>query len=132
MEARDAMRLILEAMDLLAKLQIRPGSKVAVLGAPEDLDLVGPWQPINDPIAADAAIVFVKDRDELAATAAAAIDAARQDRLTWIAYPKSGQLGTDLNRDVLREILAPAGIQPVRQVAIDDIWSALRFRPSGG
>lgn len=46
------------------------------------------------------------------------------------AYPKAGQLGTDLNRDILGGALAGEGVQPVRQVAIDEVWSALRFRPS--
>ena len=37
---------------------------------------------------------------------------------------------TDLNRDTLARHLAPHGIRPVRQVAVDELWSALRFRPS--
>ncbi len=28
-----------------------------------------------------------------------------------------------------RADLAARGVQPVRQIAIDDVWSALRFRP---
>ena len=47
-----------------------------------------------------------------------------------VAYPKGGQLGTDLNRDSLAATLKTHGIQPVRQVALDDVWSALRFRPA--
>lgn len=52
------------------------------------------------------------------------------DRLAWIAYPKAGQLGTDLNRDILWQHLLPRGITGVRQISIDDVWSAMRFRPS--
>ncbi len=55
---------------------------------------------------------------------------ARRDALTWVAYPKAGKLGTDLNRDVLAELVKARGVQPVRQVALDDIWSALRLRPA--
>ncbi len=62
--------------------------------------------------------------------AAPAIEAARQDRLAWVAYPKAGKLGTDLNRDILAALLTAEGVQPVRQVAIDETWSALRFRPA--
>jgi hypothetical protein len=58
------------------------------------------------------------------------VAAARQDKLAWIAYPKAGQLGTDLNRDILAGELSGQGVQPVRQVAIDETWSALRFRPA--
>ena len=42
---------------------------------------------------------------------------------------EGGQLGTDLHRDSLWEALKPTGWRPVTQVAIDDVWSALRFRP---
>ncbi|HEX7442996.1 MAG TPA: hypothetical protein VF320_03855, partial [Acidimicrobiales bacterium] len=58
------------------------------------------------------------------------VAAASADRLTWVAYPKAGQLGTDLNRDSLASRLTPHGVRPVRQVSIDDVWSALRFRPA--
>ena len=57
-------------------------------------------------------------------------EAARRDKLAWIAYPKAGKLGTDLNRDILSAALAVEGVQPVRQIAIDEVWSALRFRPA--
>jgi len=43
-----------------------------------------------------------------------------------------GKPGTDLNRDRLAAALADRGVQPVRQVSIDDTWSALRFRPASG
>jgi hypothetical protein len=52
------------------------------------------------------------------------------DRLAWVSYPKGGHLGTGLNRDLLAAALSAHGVQPVRQVSIDGIWSALRFRPA--
>jgi hypothetical protein len=67
---------------------------------------------------------------ERSTTATPAVAAARADRLGWIAYPKAGQLGMDLNRDSLARAVVELGIQPVRQAAIDDVWSALRFRPA--
>jgi hypothetical protein len=124
------VRVILDGMELSAKLQIKPGSKVAVLAAPAGgPELSGPWDPVASAADADAVIMFVRNRDELE-SAVPALDAARADKLAWIAYPKSGQLGTDLNRDVLARSLTAAGVQPVRQIAIDEVWSALRFRPA--
>jgi hypothetical protein len=122
---------MLDARELSAKLRIKPGSKVATLAVPGDgPELTGLGAAVADPAAADVVIMFVKSREDLASAGAPALAAARADKLTWIAYPKAGKLGTDLNRDVLRESLAAAGIQPVRQIAIDEVWSALRFRPA--
>lgn len=36
---------------------------------------------------------------------------------------------SNLNRDTLAAALSERGVRPVRQIAIDDTWSALRFRP---
>ena len=44
----------------------------------------------------------------------------------WIAYPKGNR--ADINRDSLWPILSAYGMRPISQVAIDDTWSALRFR----
>jgi len=57
------------------------------------------------------------------------VEAAKADRLAWIAYPKARQLGTDLNRDILWQHLLKRHIRGVRQVPIDGVWSAMRFRP---
>jgi hypothetical protein len=118
-------------VDVSAKLQIKPGQTVAALAAPEDVPSVIPeGAQAGAPDVADVIVAFVRTRADLDTLAAPAIDAARGDRLAWIAYPKAGQLGTDLNRDILAKLLAGRGVQPVRQVAIDDVWSALRFRPA--
>jgi phage-related baseplate assembly protein len=119
-------------VDIVAKLQIKPGQLVAVLTATAETPAVT-TDDLNPPAAADDAdvtVAFVRVRAELATVAVPAIEAARRDQLAWIAYPKAGKLGTDLNRDTLAAALVGEGIQPVRQVAIDETWSALRFRPA--
>ena len=115
-------------MTLAKKLNLKEGMKVRVVGRPATVDL-------DDVVAttaasADAVLLFVKTRAELDAKGAPFIEAARSDRLAWLAYPKAGQLGTDLNRDIVWKHLMKHGIQGVRQIAIDDVWSALRFRPA--
>jgi hypothetical protein len=115
-------------MELSRKLQIKPGQSVAILNAPEGVAL--PDLREEALAEADAVIAFVTRRAELAELDAV-LSAARADRLAWVGYPKAGKLGTDLNRDRLAEALREHGLQPVRQVAIDDTWSALRFRPAG-
>jgi hypothetical protein len=115
-------------VDVGSKLQLKPGQSVAVLNPPPGLILpeVAAAATAAD---ADAVIAFVVRQDDLG-SAEQAVAAARADRLAWIGYPKGGQLGTDLNRDRLVAALAGHGVQPVRQVSINDTWSALRFRPA--
>jgi hypothetical protein len=115
-------------VDISSKLQLKPGQSVAVLNPPPGLVLA---EVVAAPTTADAdaVIAFVVRQDDLG-LAEQAVAAARADRLAWIGYPKGGQLGTDLNRDRLVAALADHGVQPVRQVSIDDTWSALRFRPA--
>jgi hypothetical protein len=119
---------------IAGKLQIKPGMSVALVGVPEDVhvELPDDCTAAGDPGTADAVLVFARDRGELAGRAEPAIAAGRRDALAWVAYPKAGQLGTDLNRDTLAAAVKEQGVQPVRQVAIDDVWSALRLRPAAG
>jgi hypothetical protein len=119
-------------VDVSAKLQMKPGQRIATVAATDDVPVVAAdgMETADSPDAADVVVAFVRTRAELDTLAVPALEAARQDRLAWIAYPKAGQLGTDLNRDRLAAALADCGVQPVRQVAIDDVWSALRFRPA--
>jgi hypothetical protein len=118
-------------VELAAKLQIKPGAQVAVVAArPDGPDLSGLGPRAQDPETADAVIAFVSRAAELIDSAAPAVAAARAGRLAWIAYPKAGQLGTDINRDSLAAAVSELGVRPVRQVALDAVWSALRFRPA--
>jgi hypothetical protein len=117
-------------VDISAKLQIKPGQRVATVAGFDDVPSVVPSELTGPVDAADVIVAFVRARAELDTVAGPAIEAALRDNLAWIAYPKAGKLGTDLNRDILAGALAGRGVQPVRQVAIDDVWSALRFRPA--
>ncbi len=119
-------------MTVAAKLQLKPGSTIAALGVPEtvELELAEHAHVTAEPASADAVIAFAIDSAALVTVAAPAITAAREDRLAWIAYPKAGKLGTDFNRDILARLAQERGIRPVRQIAINETWSALRFRPA--
>ncbi len=57
-------------------------------------------------------------------------NATEGDSIVWIAYPKSTskKYKCEFNRDHGWTVLGEAGFEPVRQVAIDEDWSALRFR----
>ena len=115
-------------MSLAKKLQIKSGQTVLLVNAPDGFSIDAPTTKSKS---ADAVLVFARNKKELDKRAGSALDAARKDQLSWIAYPKAGQLGTELNPDLLWKLLEPRGVKPVRQVALDDVWSALRFRAHG-
>jgi hypothetical protein len=59
-----------------------------------------------------------------------AMQSTGQDGTLCIAYPKGGSgVQTDVNRDRLWRALARLGWRPVRLIALDEIWSAMRFGP---
>lgn len=124
------------AADLASKLQLKPGQGLAVLHAPAGLmDELGPQLAAlsivpGEPGATDAALVFVTLREHSVARLAEAAALVRPGGLLWVAYPKGGsKVPTDVNRDKLWQALTGTGWRPVRQVAIDAVWSGLRFRP---
>lgn len=118
-------------MDLVAKLQLRPGQHLVRVQVPDELAASLPQGDTDgDATVESALIVFVADRSDLEAHRAPIVRSARDDRLTWVSYPKSGQLGTDLNRDGLAGWLAENDVQPVRQISLNDVWTALRVRPA--
>ena len=122
---------------LAKKLQLKPGMKVTLLNAPADaaaaLRPLPEGASVSAATTADAVIAFAKDDAELRKIAPQAVKAIRADGLLWLAYPKgSAKMNTDLNRDVLRETVAERhGLEGVSLVAVDQTWSAMRFRRKG-
>lgn len=76
------------------------------------------------------ALAFVTKQAELDNLAKALCDKAEGDALLWFAYPKgtSKKYKCEFNRDRGWDSVRADGFDTVRQVAIDEDWSALRFR----
>ncbi len=119
------------------KLQIKAGQRGALLNVaanyqavldplPDGADLVG---LTNDKL--DFVLLFVQDSQELKQWEETAVSALKSGGLLWIAYPKkSSGIKTDMTRDKGWAALYDKGLRPIRQIAVDDTWSALRFRPA--
>lgn len=75
---------------------------------------------------ATAAVVFCDDATAVRAIVGRHAAALREAQPVWVAYRKGNR--SDVNRDTLWPILTEHGMRPTGQVAIDDEWSALRFR----
>jgi|WetSurMetagenome_2_1015567.scaffolds.fasta_scaffold54057_3 hypothetical protein len=121
---------------LVKKLQLKPGQQALFLNAPEGY--VASLGPLPDGVALvdgptgtlDFVQIFVRDSAELTTHAPAALAAIKLDGVLWIAYPKqSAKVKTDLTRDRGWEPVTALGLRPVTQIAIDETWSALRWRP---
>jgi len=75
--------------------------------------------------------LFVASAADVEARAGVAIAAVKRGGLLWASYPKkSSKIKTDISRDNGWKPLRDAGFEAVTQIAIDDTWSALRFRPA--
>ena len=114
---------------LAKKLSLKNGTSVAVLDAPPTIDLVLPpgIRP-SERGPADVVLAYVTNRAALAKSMPRATKRMTKGGTLWVAYPKAGQLGTDLNRDSLARAVRETGLEPIGQIAIDEVWSALRFR----
>ena len=93
----------LGARSLATKLQVPAGSAVRVINPPRGFKIDA---PASSKDGAGAVLLFTKKSADLS-VGKAVLEAARQDRIAWVAYPKAGKLGTDLNRDRLWTLLEP-------------------------
>jgi hypothetical protein len=82
---------------------------------------------VDGPGDATTALVFAEDASSLREVLEAHRDELARPSALWIAYPKGNR--TDVNRDTLWPILGDYGMRPITQVSVDEVWSALRFRP---
>lgn len=119
------------------KLNLKPGWQVAVDRAPEEVlaalkrDLPGQTILSGFSGKGDCAMLFLRSLAEVHTLLPPFFALAADTPVIWLAYPKgSSGIATDINRDILWKEIAPMGWHPVRQVALDDVWSVLRFKPN--
>jgi len=124
------------AMTLAQKLNLKE-SELLALNAPEgylpglERELPGVALTTESAAPAGAILLFVNSLDEAARLTPDAAHRVRPGGLLWVAYPKgASKVKTDANRDTLWNVLSELEWRPVRQVALDQVWSAVRYRPS--
>jgi hypothetical protein len=107
------------------KLLIKAGKSVMLINAPQGFSKE--VKPTNN---ADVVIAFVKSKADIIKLSPKAIKSVKEDGVLWFAYPKiSSGIKTDINRDNGWSVLQEKKFEPVTQIAIDETWSALRFKP---
>ena len=124
------------AAGVFGKLQLKDQRDIIVLDAPESFApqtraLRG--VRVHDtcvPAGSGFFLAFVQRQAKLARFAATLGRHARGDAVVWMAYPKktSKRYTSEVGRDSDLGALGALGYEPVRMVAIDEDWTAVRFR----
>lgn len=122
---------------LAKKLQIKPGSNWLIYNAPVNyLDLL---QPLPDGTTTSVTAegnfsgiqLFVKNSTELAHQLPVIAQLLKPDTIFWVIYPKkSSNIPSDLEMMRSWDELSKYGLSGVAAAAVDQTWTALRFRPT--
>lgn len=124
-------------LSVFEKLNLKQQREILIVNAPSSfepqLTALKGVVVLRDPKKAKTvhfALVFAAKQAEVDALAQILANKAEGDALLWFAYPKgtSKRYKCEFNRDTGWNQIRNAGFDPVRQVAIDEDWSALRFR----
>ena len=120
---------------LAKKLGVKAGYKVGLVNAPQGISAKFTVLPEGATVSekagkgSDIVIGFLRKEAELAKVADAGQKALKPEGVLWMCYLKGGaKVGTDLNRDILWRAAKPLGLEANSQIALDDEWSAMRFR----
>jgi len=122
---------------VFGKLNLKDQKEILVLNAPAsfepelaDLEGVAILRDLKKIKTALFSLAFVTTQQEVDALAPVIARKAQGDAIVWFAYPKgtSKKYKSQINRDNGWNVLGREGFEPVRMVAIDEDWSAVRFR----
>jgi hypothetical protein len=123
---------------LIDKLNFKNQSEILLINLPEELVLLKECfkklTTINESIKKiekiSFGIFFVTQQQQIDSIAQQIQSKIQGDAIIWFAYPKgtSKKYKCDFNRDTGWQTLGNIGLEGVRMVAIDENWTALRFR----
>ena len=123
-------------MATFAKLNLKDQAEIVVLNAPAsfepELKSLKGVTVRRDAKGGDIdfSLAFVMTQKEVDTLGPQVAKKAKGDAIVWFAYPKgsSKKYKSQINRDNGWAVMGDAGFEPVRMVAIDEDWSAVRFR----
>ena len=119
---------------LLKKLGVKPGFRVALVGAPKNFKEELGELPATAKFASasadslDLILAFVSSEKELRGKFAPLAAQLQKDGMIWIAWPKkSSGVITDLTFNNVQRIGLDAGLVDVKICAVNEVWSGLKF-----
>jgi hypothetical protein len=123
--------------NVFAKLNLKDQKQIVVLDSPSSFESelaglkgVEVIRDLKKAKQVSFSLAFVTTQEQVNALGPAIARKAEGDAIVWLAYPKgtSKKYKSQINRDHGWDALGREGFEPVRMVAIDEDWSAVRFR----
>ncbi|WXG40978.1 MAG: DUF3052 domain-containing protein [Candidatus Freyarchaeum deiterrae] len=119
---------------LIEKLGIRESYKIIILNPPKNYgDTLGELPKnvtVTNKLKGPLNFIhfFTKKREELETKFPILKHELSRTGVLWISWPKvSSKIETDLNENIVREIGLKNGLVDVKIIAIDGVWSGLKF-----
>ena len=119
---------------ILKKMTWKEGMNIQIWNCPPELEeLINSWKSdglIDSSKNPDFMLAFLQTEAEVKKYFFEMQSLAPEDQQIWLAYPKgtSKRYKAQINRDSGWKYLGEFDYESVRQIAINEDWSALRFR----
>ena len=122
--------------NILEKLQLKEEKNLLIQGLPSSVEKQFAKLSYNKNLTPllktrkiDFALIFAINQLQLNNILKEVFPALQPESKLWIAYPKTtSKIVSDLNRDASWEILSKNEYEAVRQVTLDHVWTAMRFK----
>lgn len=130
----------MSSQSLLEKLQLKDEKNLLIQGLPSSIEkqfiklsFAKNITPLLKNRKIDFALVFAVSQRQLIAILNDIVPVLQPDAKLWIAYPKlTSKISSDLCRDKNWDFVSDHGFEAVRMVALDNVWSAARFKKPEG
>jgi hypothetical protein len=126
----------MSSLHLLEKLQLKDEKNLLIQGLPSSVEKQFAKLSYNKNLTPllktrkiDFALIFAINQFQLNNILKELFTALHSDCKLWIAYPKTtSKIVSDLNRDASWDILSKNDFEAIRQVTLDHVWTAMRFK----
>ena len=123
-------------LNILEKLQLKDEKNLLIQGLPSSVEKQFTKLTYNKNLTpllktrkVDFALIFAINQFQLNNILKEVFSALHPECKLWIAYPKtSSKIVSDLNRDASWEALSDNEYEAIRQVTLDHVWTAMRFK----
>jgi len=121
---------------LLEKLQLKDEKSLLIQGLPSSIEkqftklaFAKNVTPLLKVKKIDFALIFAVNEVQLRNICSEVLPALHKDGKLWVAHPKiTSKITTTLNRDCSWACITHAGFEAIKEVALDHVWTAVRFK----